>query len=67
MLIGDSVIYDGLTYVIVGFTPTSVRPAQIQLSDPATRTTFWVEVTLVREAKVPERAALRLIRPNRPS
>jgi hypothetical protein len=67
MLIGDSVIYDGLTYLIVGFTPTSVRPAQIQLSDPATGTTFWVEVTLVRETNAPERAALRLIRPDRPS
>jgi hypothetical protein len=30
MLIGDSVTYDGRTYVVVGFTPAGVKPAQIE-------------------------------------
>ena len=60
MLIGDSVTYDGWTCVVVGFTPTSVRPAQVELSDPRTGSTFWVELQLV-ELDAPERAALRLV------
>ena len=43
MLIGDSVIHDGHTYVIVGFTPASVAPAEIQLTEPETGMTFWLE------------------------
>jgi hypothetical protein len=66
MLIGDSAVYDGRTYVVVGFTPTSVRPAEVQLSDPPTGTSFWVEIGLVGELSAPERAALRLVRPDRP-
>jgi hypothetical protein len=71
MLIGDSVMYDGWTCVVVGFTPTSVRPAQVELSDPRTGTTFWVELQLVDELDAPQRAALRLVSrdqmPRRPS
>ena len=67
MLIGDSVTYDGRTYVVVGFTPTSVKPAQVQLSDPETRGSVWVEMRLVRQLDAPERAALRLIRPVGPN
>jgi len=65
MLIGDSVTYDGRTYVVVGFTPVSVKPAQIELSDPQTGTTFWVDLQLDRELDAPQRAALRLVRSDR--
>jgi hypothetical protein len=65
MLIGDSVMYDGWTCVVVGFTPTSVRPAQVELSDPRTGMTFWVDLELVREVDAPERAALRIL-PKKP-
>jgi hypothetical protein len=65
MLIGDSVTYDGRTYVVVGFTPTSVTPAQIELSDPQTGTTFWVDLQHDRELDAPQRAALRLVRSQR--
>jgi hypothetical protein len=63
MLIGDSVSYDGRAYVVVGFTPTSVTPAEVELSDPKTGGSFWVELRLVRELSAPERAALRLVQP----
>jgi hypothetical protein len=61
MLIGDSVTYDGRVYVVVGFTPTSVRPAQVGLSDSDTSTTVWVERRLVSELDAPQRAAFRVI------
>jgi hypothetical protein len=61
MLIGDSVIYDGRVYVVVGFTPASVRPAQVGLSNPDTASTLWVDLHLVRELEAPQRAALRVI------
>jgi hypothetical protein len=56
MQIGDSLTYHGRTYVVAGFTPMSVEPAEIQLRDPRTGTTLWVEWAQAR----PERAALRL-------
>lgn len=65
MLIGDTVIYDGRTHVVVGFTPTSVKPAQVELSDPETGMTFWVD--LQREREAPQRAALRLVHTDRRS
>ncbi|MEN3312887.1 MAG: hypothetical protein V7645_2216 [Actinomycetota bacterium] len=65
MLIGDTVTYDGRTHVVVGFTPTSVKPAQVQLSDPEAGITFWVDLQLDRELDAPERAALRLVRGDR--
>ncbi len=68
MLIGDTVTYDGRTHVVVGFTPTSVKPAQVELSDPQTGTPFWVDLQqLDRELDAPERAALRLVRTDRRS
>jgi hypothetical protein len=60
MLIGDTVTHHGRTYNVVGFTPTSVRPAQVQLSDPATGANVWVDLPLQAEDTV-ERAALRLV------
>jgi hypothetical protein len=42
MLIGDSITYLGRRYVVVGVTPTSVRPSQVELKDPNTNETQWV-------------------------
>jgi hypothetical protein len=67
MLIGDTVTYDGQTYAVVGFTPASVKPAQIELSDPQTGTTFWVDLQLDQELDAPQRAALRLVHTDRRS
>ena len=67
MLIGDTVTYDGRTHVVVGFTPASVQPAQVELSNPQTGTTFWVDLQLDRELDAPQRAALRLVRGDRRS
>jgi hypothetical protein len=67
MLIGDTVTYDGRTHVVVGFTPTSVNPAQVELRDPETGTTFWADLQLDRELEAPQRAALRLVSPDRRS
>ena len=63
MLIGDTVTYDGWNCVVVGFTPTSVRPAQVELSDPRTGTTFWVDLDEIDKVDAPQRAALRMVRP----
>jgi hypothetical protein len=67
MLIGDTVIYDGRTHVVVGFTPTSVKPAQVELSDPETGMTFWVDLQLDPRREAPQRAALRLVQSDRRS
>jgi len=64
MLIGDSVIYDGRAHVIVGFTPVSVEPAEVELNDPRSGATIWVEMSLVRGLDSPvERAAFRIVPP----
>jgi hypothetical protein len=64
MLIGDTVIYDGQAYTIVGFTPMSVTPAQIGLQPPGGSETFWIDRQRLdeplNEPMAPERAALRL-------
>jgi len=59
VLIGDSVTYNGRTYVVVGFTPMTVTPAEIQLRDPETGKTFWVVWPAIMESG--ERAALRVV------
>jgi hypothetical protein len=56
MLLGDFVTYQGRRYVVVGVTPISVRPFSVELSDPETTRTFWVEWP----PEPVERAALRL-------
>jgi hypothetical protein len=62
MLIGDSVIYDGRAHVIVGFTPVSVEPAEVELHDPKSGATKWVELSLVHRVDPPiERAAFRIV------
>ena len=65
MMIGDSVTYDGRTYHVVGFTPTSVRPAQVQLSLTGADEAIWVDLRLLHAEEAPERAALRLL-PRKP-
>ena len=65
MLIGDSVTYDGWTCLVVGFTPVSVVPAQVELSDPRTGMTFWVNLDEVEELGATERAALKIVPPQR--
>lgn len=57
MRIGDSVTYHGRTYVVVGFTPMSVTPAEAQLRDPETDRRFWVAWPALTESV--ERAAPR--------
>jgi len=66
MLIGDSVIYDGRTYVVVGCTPASVTPAEVQLRPRDGGATFWLERRLIVPAIAPERAALRVRRERPP-
>ena len=57
MLIGDFVTYNGRRYVVVGFTPMSVQPFQVQLLDPLTDQTVWVEWPPAEDM---QRAALRV-------
>ena len=56
MLVGDSVTYRGRRHVVVGFTPASVTPFEIQLEDPESKDRFWT----AWPAEPPQRAALRL-------
>lgn len=56
MVLGDFVTYQGRRYVLVGVTPMSVRPFRVELRDPETKRTIWVEWP----ADPMERAALRL-------
>ena len=57
MLIGDSVNYHGRRYVVAGVTPMSVKPFSVQLRDPETSRTIWVDWPPLPV----ERAALRLV------
>ncbi len=43
MLIGQDVIYDGRAHVLVGVTPMSVTPFEMQLRDPVTGTVVVVQ------------------------
>ena len=62
MVIGDTVIYDGRRWTIVGFTPVSVTPAQIELESPVDGTRRWVDRATLAGGGPAERAALRLLR-----
>lgn len=63
MVIGDSVIYRGRAYTVVGFTPVSVVPAELQLRPRDGGESFWINRELVEKRLVPEKAASR--RPRR--
>jgi hypothetical protein len=63
MLIGDFVTYQGRRYAVVGVTPMSVTPFSVELSDPETNQTMWVEWP----PQPVERAALRLAEDENPS
>jgi hypothetical protein len=43
MRIGDEVIYKGGRYVVVGFTPVSVTPFRVGLSNAETEESFWID------------------------
>jgi hypothetical protein len=62
MRIGDSVTYQGRTYIVVGFTPMSVTPVEAQLREPETDRRFWVAWPALTESV--ERAAPRASRTN---
>jgi hypothetical protein len=57
MVLGDFVTYQERRHVVVGVTPMSVRPFRVELSDPETNRTRWVEWP----PRPVERAALRLV------
>jgi hypothetical protein len=60
MVIGDTVVYDGQAYTVVGFTPVSVTPAELELRPLEGGASFWIDRQLLGEPIAPERAALRL-------
>jgi hypothetical protein len=60
MLVGDSVMYRGRRYVVIGVTPMSVTPFRVELRDPATGRTEWVVWPPLEEV---ERAASRRGKP----
>ena len=60
MVIGDTVIYAGEAYTIVGFTPVSVRPAEVQLRPGGgDDDSIWVERSLLFPPPPPEKRSLR--------
>jgi hypothetical protein len=59
VVIGDTVTYAGQAYIVVGFTPMAVTPAQVELRPGRGGESFWVDRVLVTELLAPERAALR--------
>jgi hypothetical protein len=63
MLLGDTVIYRGRGYTVVGFTAMSVVPAQIQLRPRSGGESLWVDRGFVEARLVPDKAARR--RPRR--
>jgi hypothetical protein len=57
MVLGDFVTYQERRHVVVAVTPMSVRPFRVELSDPETNRTRWVEWP----PRPVEHAALRLV------
>ena len=43
MRIGEEVTYNGRRYAVVGFTPFAVIPFRVELADPETNSSFWIE------------------------
>ncbi len=48
--IGDIVSYAGRQHRLVGLTPMSVAPAQVELEDVVTRQRVWIELAALRAA-----------------
>ena len=63
MHLGELVTYQGRRYVVVGVTPMSVTPFSLELEDPETNRTIWVEWP----PQPVERAALRLAEDDNPA
>ena len=63
MALGDFVTYQERRLVIVAVTPMSVRPFRVELNDPETNRTRWVEWP----PSLVEGAALRLVEDGGPS
>ena len=61
MRIGEEVTYNGRRYAVVGFTPISVMPFSIELLEPETGKSFWIEWPPTQGV---ERAALRIVADN---
>jgi hypothetical protein len=59
MRIGETVTYKGRRHVVVGFTPMTVTPPEVELHDAETETRFWVQWPPIEQA---ERAALKIVR-----
>jgi len=59
MDIGDTVIYRGEAYTVVGMTPMSVVPEEVELRPRRGGENLWVERRLLEPASAPERAAFR--------
>jgi hypothetical protein len=60
MVIGDFITHRGRRWEVVGFTPFSVRPAQVELESPETGERLWVVWPPLEEV---ERAASRVVPP----
>jgi hypothetical protein len=58
MRIGEEVTYKGRRYAVVGFTPFAVIPFRVELADPETNSSFWIEWPPTDAA---ERVALRVL------
>jgi hypothetical protein len=57
MVLGGFVTYQQRRHVLVAVTPMSVRPFRVELSDPETNRTCWVEWP----PRAAERAALCIV------
>jgi hypothetical protein len=56
--VGDRVIYRGRRYVVVGFTPTAVRPFRVELRDVETKERRWFAWPLPPESDDPASRAV---------
>ena len=66
MRIGDTVVHEGRAHTVVGFTPMSVTPAEVQLRPNGGGESFWIDRELLKGQLAPERAALRLAHKRHP-
>lgn len=50
LCVGDTVVYDGRSYRVVGFTPMSVVPARVEIEDFEAEERLTVEVVELEPA-----------------